>query len=37
LFGHGSLGLAKITLPEEHLVVQIDETHPGVIHQADGA
>ncbi len=36
-FGHGSFGLAQVTFPEEHLVVQVGEAHPGVIHQAHGA
>ncbi len=36
-FGHGSLGLAQVTFPEEHLVVQVGEGYPGAIHQADGA
>jgi hypothetical protein len=36
-FGNGSFGLAQITFPEEHLVVQVGEGHPGAIHQAHGA
>ena len=36
-FGHGSLGLAQVTFPEEHLVVEVGEGYPGAIHQVDGA
>ena len=36
-FGNGSLLLAQITFPEEHLVIQVGKGHPGVIHQAHGA
>ncbi len=36
-FGYGSFGLAQVTFPEEHLVIQVGEGYPGPIHQAYGA
>jgi hypothetical protein len=36
-FSRRGLGFTQILFPEEHLVTQVSQANPGVIHQSDGA